>query len=133
MLLDMGFVDSEDGARARFPEFCRRPDWVLLGAERSGRLLGYAAAQDYGPHLRSGNDHRTAKLHDLYTLETERRRGVGRALMLGIEAWGRARGLRYIEWYASERIAPAYERMGYKGAPSGQAGFLYFEIDLRPG
>lgn len=133
MLLDMQFVDSEEGARARFPEFCLRPDWALLGAEQNGRLLGYAAAHDYGPHLRSGNDQRTAKLHDLYTLESERRRGVGRALMQEIEAWGRARDLRFIEWYANEKVAVAYERMGYRSAPSGQEGYLYFDIDLRPG
>ncbi|WP_245872953.1 hypothetical protein [Deinococcus planocerae] len=42
MLLDLGFV--EDG---------------------EGRLLGYAAVHDLGPHLRSGNSGRTAKLDDL--------------------------------------------------------------------
>lgn len=133
MLIDMGFVDDPVRLAERFPAFCAHPDWALLGAERNGTLLGYAAAQDYGPHLRSGRQHQTAKLHDLYTLPEHRKHGVGRALMQGIEAWGRARGLRYIEWYANTvEASPAYQGMGYLGAPSGQDGFLYFEIDLCP-
>lgn len=133
MLLDMGFVDDPVELAGRFPAFRAHPDWALLAAFEGETLLGYAAAQDYGPHIRSGRQHQTAKLHDLYTSPEHRRKGVGRALMQGVEAWGRAHDLRYIEWYANTREAsPAYRGMGYVGQPSGQDGFLYFEIDLRP-
>lgn len=51
MLLDMGFVEDEAALAARFPGFCLQSDWALLGAFDGDILLGYAAAQDYGPHL----------------------------------------------------------------------------------
>ena len=131
MLLDMGFVDDEGALEARFPEFCIRPNWELLGAFEGEALLGYAALQDYGPHLRSGNSHRTAKLHDLYTAPHARRRGVGRELMRAAEAWARAGGLRYLYWYANLKGAtPAYVGMGYKAGEEVQEGYRFFEIDF---
>ncbi|PNY81842.1 GNAT family N-acetyltransferase [Deinococcus koreensis] len=131
MLLDMGFVEDERALEARFPLLCAHPDWVLLGAFDGDTLLGYAAAQDYGPHLRSGDSHRTAKLHDLYTAPPSRRRGVGRALMTAMEAWARARGLRSLFWYANLREAtPAYMGMGYAPGEEVQEGYRFFEIDF---
>lgn len=131
MLLDMGFVEDEGALATRFPALCTHPNWGLLGAFEDGRLLGYAAAQDYGPHVRSGDSHRTAKLHVLYTAPDCRRRGVARALMRGVEAWACVRPLRYVFWYANTREAgPAYERLGYTAVDAGQEGYLFFEIDL---
>ncbi|GMA13693.1 GNAT family N-acetyltransferase [Deinococcus metallilatus] len=132
MLLDMGFVEDEEALAARFPAFCDREDFGLLVAEDpAGRLLGYAWVQDYGPHLRSGDSHRTAKLHDLYTVPEARRQGVARSLMGAVEAWARARPLRYVFWYANDHsAAPAYERMGYRSAGAGQEGYRFFEIDF---
>jgi GNAT superfamily N-acetyltransferase len=130
MLIDMRFVDDEAALDKRFPVFCTHPDWALLGAFEGETLRGYAALQDYGPHLRSGNSHRTAKLHDLYTAPTARRRGVGRTLMQAAEAWGKARGLRYLFWYANLReVTPAYVGMGYKAGEESE-GFHFFEIDF---
>ncbi|BDP42172.1 aminoglycoside acetyltransferase [Deinococcus aetherius] len=132
MLLDMGFVEDETALAARFPSFCQREDFALLVAEdEAGRLLGHAAVHDYGPHLRSGNSGRTAKLDDLYTVPDARRQGVARTLMCAVEDWARARPLRYVFWYANEHSAtPAYERMGYRAAEAGQEGYRFFEIDL---
>ena len=131
MLLDMGFVDDETALKERFPGFCTQPDWALLGAFENETLLGYAAAQDYGSDLRSGDTHRTAKLDDLYTLPEHRRRGVGRSLMTGMEAWAQARGLRYLFWYANLREAtPAYVGMGYAAGEEVQEGYRFFEIDF---
>jgi len=132
MLFDMGFVEDEEALAARFPSFCGREDFALLVAEDStGRLLGYAAVHDYGSHLRSGDSHRTAKLDDLYTVPDARRQGVARTLMRAVEAWARARPLRYVFWYANDHSAgPAYERMGYAAADAGQEGYRFFEIDL---
>jgi GNAT superfamily N-acetyltransferase len=130
MLLDMGFVEDEAALAARFPGYCTGPDWALLGAFDGAVLLGYAAAQDYGPHLRSGPGQQTAKLHDLYTAPQHRRQGVGRALMRGMEAWAQARGLRYLYWYANLHTAtPAYMGMGYRPGEEVQEGYRYFEID----
>jgi GNAT superfamily N-acetyltransferase len=131
MLLDMQFVDDETRLANRFPGLCVHPDWGLLGAFDGETLLGYAAAQDYGTDLRSGDDHRTAKLHDLYTRPESRRSGVGRALMQDMEAWGKARGLRYLFWTANLREAtPAYVGMGYAAGEEVQEGYRFFEIDF---
>lgn len=132
MLLDMGFVEDEVALETRFPAFCAREDFALLVAEDTeGRLLGYAAVHDYGPHLRSGNSHRTARLDDLYTVPGARKQGVARLLMRAVEDWARARPLRYVFWYANDHsAAPAYERMGYRSADAGQEGSRFFEIDL---
>ncbi|GAA5513386.1 hypothetical protein Dcar01_02119 [Deinococcus carri] len=132
MLLDMGFVEDAEALAARFPSFCEREDFALLVAQDAGgRLLGYAAVHDYGPHLRSGNSGRTAKLDDLYTVPGARRQGVARTLMHAVEAWARARPLRYVFWYANDHsAAPAYERMGYRSADAGQEGYRFFEIDF---
>lgn len=132
MLLDMGFVDDTVGLAARFPAFCGDPLRPLLVAEADGgEVIGYAALHDYGPHLRSGDSHRTAKLEDLYTAPAWRRRGVARLLMNAVEGWARARPLRYVFWYANAGEAgAAYRAMGYRAADAGQEGFLFFEIDL---
>ena len=130
MFYAMGFVDDETALAARFPTFCTHPDWALLGAFEGETLLGYAAAQDYGTDLRSGDSQRTAKLHDLYTHPDHRRKGVGRALMLGMEAWAKGCGLRYLFWYANLREAtPAYVGMGYTPSEEVQEGYRFFEID----
>ncbi|MBZ9713215.1 GNAT family N-acetyltransferase [Deinococcus multiflagellatus] len=131
MLLDMGFVDDEAALAERFPAFCAHPDWALLGAFQGGQVLGYAAAHDTGPDLRSGHAHRTAKLHDLYTHPAARRQGVGRALMREVEAWARGRGLRHLYWYANLREAtPAYVGMGYTPGDEVQEGYRFFELDF---
>ena len=131
MLIDMGFVEDETALAERFPAFCQHPKWAMLGAFEGETLLGYAAAQDYGPDLRSGDSHRTAKLHDLYTAPAARRTGVGRELMRAVEGWGRARGLRYVFWYANLREAtPAYVGMGYPAGEEVQEGYRFFEIDF---
>jgi GNAT superfamily N-acetyltransferase len=132
MLMDMGFVEDEAALEARFPEFCGDAARPLLVAEsQTGVVTGYAALHDYGPHLRSGDSHRTAKLDDLYTTPGWRRRGVARLLMNAVEDWARARLLRYVFWYANAGEAgAAYRAMGYRPDDAGQEGFLFFEIDL---
>ncbi|WP_198170519.1 GNAT family N-acetyltransferase [Deinococcus arboris] len=132
MLLDMGFVEDEAALAARFPAFCATPAWVVLGAFEDGTLLGYAAAQDAGADLRSGNSHRTAKLHDLYTLPQARRQGVGRALMKAVETWACESGLRYLYWYANlHEASPAYVGMGYVPGAEVQEGYHFFELNFR--
>jgi len=130
MLIDMRFVDDEAALAERYPAFCTRPDYALLGAFEGETLLGYAGLHDY-PHLRSGDTHRTAKVDDLYTVPTARSRGVGRTLRQAAEVWGRARGLRYLFWYANLREAtPAYIGMGYTAGEEVQEGYRFFEINF---
>lgn len=132
MLKDMGVNgDHPDTQRERYLGLVADPRWVILGAQADGELAGYAAVQDHGPHLRSGDDHRVARLHDLYVRPDLRMGGVGRALMAAVSEWARHR-VRYLEWQAHrERAVPFYERLGYKGDPCPQPEYPTFEIDFR--
>src|SRR5207248_250190 len=92
------------------------------------RLLGYAAAQDYGDHLRAGKEGRVARLHDLYVREHDRRLGVGTLLMEAVVHWASGR-VRYLQWQAHEiSAAPFYTRLGYQGEPCPQPEYPSFEI-----
>ena len=124
--------ESESEARARFGSLGQDPRWLLVcAASPAPTLLGYAAVQDQGPHLRYGNDHRTARLHDLFVAPTARRQGVGRALMAHVVQEA-ARVARYLEWQAHQtRAAPFYERLGYHGEPCPQPDYPRFEVDFQ--
>lgn len=74
MLTAMGTPDSERSTMSTFSSLIDDEPWVLLGCVTpDARLVGYAAAQYYGPHLRNGQLHRTARLHDLFVVERDRR------------------------------------------------------------
>lgn len=60
----------------------------LLIALVGGAVVGYAWAQDYGPHLRDG--YRTARFHDLFVVEPLRRHGIGNRKILNSQAVGEA-------------------------------------------
>ncbi|MFE9689850.1 GNAT family N-acetyltransferase [Micromonospora sp. NPDC005806] len=132
MLQDMGVNDEQpDVQRQRYLRLLAGPRWVILGAQHGKKLAGYAAAQDHGPHLRAGDDHRVARLHDLYVRPELRSGGVGRALMAAVRDWA-AQRVRYLEWQAHrERAAPFYERLGYQGMACPQPDYPTFEVDLR--
>ncbi len=133
MVKDMGTDDTEPVARKRYEELLPDPRWAVFGAVDGSRLVGYAAVQDYGPHLRIGDLHRIARLHDLYVAPGDRCRGVGRVLMAGVEGWAAGR-VRYVEWQAGEKTsAPFYERLGYRGEPCPQPEYPTFVIDLAAG
>ena len=125
----MGTASAEAETKERFSSLLLDDRWLLLGsAADNDELLGYAAVQDYGPHLRLGNLHRTARLHDLFVLPRARQQGVGRALMQGVVGWATSR-VRYLEWQAHEtRAAPFYERLGYHGEPCPQPDYPTFEL-----
>ncbi|MFG1829449.1 GNAT family N-acetyltransferase [Micromonospora chersina] len=133
MLRDMGVGDEPaEVHRERFLLLLADPRWALLGAVDDDGLTGYAAAQDHGPHLRSGDAHRTVRLHDLHVRPDRRRRGVGRALLAAVSEWAAGRA-RHLEWQAHrERAAPFYERLGHRGDPCPQPDYPTFLVDLGP-
>ena len=130
-MLEMGFAEDELALERRFLDLCGHPGRPLpISEDAEGKVIGYAALHDDGPHLRSGESRRTARLEDLYTVPAWRR-GVARQLMGAVEAWARARPLRDVFWFANTHQAgPAYQRMGYRPDTAGQDGFLFFELDL---
>lgn len=131
MLHDMGTDDDESTARERYLELLTDPRWGILAAVAGDQLAGYAAIQDYGPHLRIGSLHRIARMHDLYVRPEFRLRGVGRELMRGAADWA-AGHARYLEWQAGvTSSAPFYERLGYRGEACPQPEYPTFVIDFR--
>jgi GNAT superfamily N-acetyltransferase len=134
MLQGFGTDLTEAAAQEVYLDLLADPRWAIFGYEESrndeyAHLVGYAAVQDYGPHLRAGRRHH-GRLHDLYVRPEQRRRGVGRALVAAVTEWAAER-VRYLEWQAHhERSAPFYERLGYHGQPSPQPDYPTFEIDF---
>ena|GEM_PF-5835806 len=66
-----GMVTHEDEATSQqtFEALVEDERWLILVAEQSGVLVGYAAAQDYGPRLRASVAGRFGRLHDVYVSE----------------------------------------------------------------
>jgi Sortase and related acyltransferases len=122
LLAGMGVRDSEQPTHERFLRLAAEPYWFIAVADDGDSLLGYAAVQDYGDHLRAGKEGRVARLHDLYVCPDARNAGVGRLLMEGVVRWASDR-VRYLQWQAHEsRAAPFFERLGSPGAAVPAAG-----------
>jgi GNAT superfamily N-acetyltransferase len=130
MLRSFGTNLPADEARPLYYDLLADPRWAILGyAGPDGRLIGYAAAQDYGPHLRAGRRHQ-GRLHDLYVQPEQRRTGAGRALMDAVVAWADGR-IHWLEWQAHhERSAPFYEHLGFQGNPCPQPDYPTFELEF---
>jgi GNAT superfamily N-acetyltransferase len=128
LLCVMGGVDSEDQAKQRFREVINRPDHSLPVALLAGQLVGYGWAQDYGPHVRTGD--RTARLHDLCVHPEYRGRGIGARLFTSVKAWAEQAGVRYLQWQASLSATGFYQRLGYVGDPCPQPEHPFFEIEF---
>lgn len=130
MMQAFGTDLTEESAQTVYVELLADPRWAILGyVKRGGRLVGYTAVQDYGPHLRGGRRHQ-GRLHDLYVSPSHRRTGVGQALLAAAVEWA-AEHMRWLEWQAHhERAAPFYERLGYEGKLCPQPDYPTFEIEF---
>jgi GNAT superfamily N-acetyltransferase len=131
LLAGMGVKAEQQDVRTAFRSIVLDDRWLVLVAESGGALLGYAAAQDHGPHLRAPAAGRIARLHDLYVAPDHRRLGVGRALMVELTSWAAER-VAYLQWQAREGEAAAfYEALGHRGDPCPQPEFPEFEIAFK--
>ena len=136
LLVGMGVPasETEHEVRSRFVGLVTDPAWcVVVGAVGpADGAVGYAAAQDFGAPLRSGDAGRIARLHDLFVAPSARRKGVGAALVAEVTAWASTR-VRYLQWQAHETsAAPFYERLGHVGQPCPQPDYPEFEIEFSP-
>lgn len=123
-----GHRGQQELSYARFLRLADDPAWLVVVADDGEGLVGYAAAQDYGDHLRAGKEGRVARLHDVYVVPKSRNAGVGRQLMDVVVHWASTR-VRHLQWQAHEtRAAPFYERLGYRGEPCPQPDHPEFEI-----
>ncbi len=132
LLQGMGTVVSEQESKRSYAALLADERWLIVLAEHGATIVGYAAAQDYGPHLRTLPGHGVARLHDIYVATGQRQRGIGRLLMDAVTDWA-GRRVRYLQWQAHEtRSTPFYERLGYRGEPCPQPDYPEFEIDFNP-
>ena len=129
LLHAMGFTEgqSSEQLRLRFCELIRRTDHIVCVAENAG-LIGYAWAQDFGPHLRSGEA--TVRLHDLWVDEQARRHGVGRELFESVREWARARPVRWLQWQVSSSAVRFYAALGISPTPSEDDSHPFYEVDF---
>jgi len=108
----------------------RSPDELWLVADRGGDLVGYARAQILRPNDEDASRHilrtvgvTTVKTDSLMVTNSERRLGVGTALMERVEIWGRERGATeafVISYAKSPTSVPFYEaKMGYQAQTTG--------------
>jgi GNAT superfamily N-acetyltransferase len=126
LLRDMGHTDAETRVAQRFSALLDVPDHFLPLALVQHDIVGYAWAQDYGPHLRSGK--RTARLHDLYVAPAWRQHGAGRQLFNTVRSWCEGRAVAWLQWQASEQAVTFYARLGLAGDPCPDPTHPFYEI-----
>lgn len=112
-LLDlMGSIEEAMLSR-RFERIVSDAQHLVIVSTEGSRTIGYAWAQNYGPHLRSGFS--CARLHDLAVEPDLRRRGIGRSLFMEVVKWCEGSGVSELQWQASRAAAPFYESLGLRG------------------
>lgn len=86
----------------------------IVVAELDGQVLGYAAAQDYGPAPQ--RDWSIARMHDLWVSPDARGRGAGTALFRAVQQWAEEQTrIRVLEWQSLEVAADFYRKLGLSG------------------
>jgi GNAT superfamily N-acetyltransferase len=95
-----------------------------LVAESNGTLLGLT---HYLFHRDTTRIELTCYLQDLFTAESERGRGIGRALIGGVYETARAAGIHCVYWQTHESNSAG--RLLYDKVAS-HSGFLVYEHDL---
>ena len=128
MALTMGRADSMEQIRVRARRLLERPDHCLCVAVRHGRPAGYAWAQNYGPHLRSGEA--VVRIHDLFVEPGERRSGIGRALFEHVRHWAAQQGAVYLQWQASQDALAFDQALDLTGDPCPDPDHPFFELIL---
>ncbi|HEX9291574.1 MAG TPA: GNAT family N-acetyltransferase [Anaeromyxobacteraceae bacterium] len=87
---------------------------AVLVAERAGAVAGMVTAQLVVSTAEGGP---SALVEDMVVEASERRHGVGRALLAAAEAWAAERGATRLQLLADRENAPAlrfYERLGWR-------------------
>jgi GNAT superfamily N-acetyltransferase len=110
--------------------FGERPAAEALLAERGGKALGFALFfTSYSTFLTTPGVY----LEDLFVLESERGRGIGRALFEAVRLRAEERGAGRLEWSVLDWNAPAiafYEKLGATMLPDWRICRIVFERTL---
>lgn len=86
----------------------------IVVAEADGHVIGYAAAQDYGPAPQ--RDWSIARMHDLWVSPDARGRGAGTALFRAVQEWAEQQTrIRVLEWQSLAVAAEFYRKLGLSG------------------
>lgn len=130
-MLDIMGHASEPSLEERFTEYVESSSHCILVATSDRGAIGYAWAQNYGPHLRSGKSY--ARLHDLAVSQHHRRQGIGRALFNGVVKWCEEAGIVELQWQAARSAAPFYDSLGLRGdTKSDLVEHPFYEIVIKP-
>ncbi|WP_072314807.1 GNAT family N-acetyltransferase [Agrococcus sp. Marseille-P2731] len=129
-------VDEEDEKvdryRERLEALVVNDAHHIVVAEAGGQLLGYAAAQDYGPAPQ--RDWSIARMHDLWVSPEARGRGAGTALFRAVRQWAEEQTrIRVLEWQSLDVAAEFYRKLGLAGerADAAEPRALYeLEVHL---
>ena len=114
--------------RERLDRLVHSWDHHIVVATHDDRVIGYAAAQDYGPA--NDRDWSIARMHDLWVAPDGRGHGAGTALFNAIRDWAtRERRIRVLQWQSSQVAADFYERLGL-GNASGDGTHFELEVAL---
>ena len=98
-------------------------DALVAVAEIDGRLVGYIAGDAHETFYAGG---KIAWVDEILVLETERRQGIGRALMTEFENWAAGGRCRMVG-LATDAAVSFYEELGF------ESGAGYFKRYLKPG
>lgn len=118
LLQRWGSDDAPDEKVVRYRERLawnvENPTHHVLVAAVDGDVVGYAAAQDYGPALHQ--DRSIARMHDLWVSPSARGRGVGTALFEAVRDWAqRETRIGMLQWQASDVAIDFYRTLGLEG------------------
>lgn len=106
--------EKVDRYRERLESLVENPAHRIVVAELEGRVVGYAAAQDYGPAPH--RDWSIARMHDLWVSPDARGHGAGTALFEAIREWAeRHTRVRVLEWQSLQVAAAFYRKLGLSG------------------
>ena len=118
------FRSTDDGEAAyqRFVEFrLMDSDARILVAEINGELVGFVSGVITNISTHMFLPLRCGLITDIYVRDSQRRRGIGRALVERLALWFRAQGVDYFEWYVSA-LNPA--ALGFWRAIGGETTVL---------
>ena len=100
---------------AFFEGQAREPLAVLVAADEADRLIGFAELS-IRAYAEGCHSDRVAYLEGWYVAPAARRRGVGRALLAAVEAWGRSHGCAELACdteLANDTSAAAHTALGF--------------------
>lgn len=106
--------EKVDRYRERLDSLVTNPAHHIVVAESDGQVVGYAAAQDYGPAPH--RDWSIARMHDLWVSPDARGKGAGTALFEAVRDWAEQQTrIRVLEWQSLEVAADFYRKLGLAG------------------